>query len=246
MSHILIDNLDIEFTIFSHTVRDRSLTHGHAGGRIDYDKKGTPTIKALRNISLSIQAGDRIGLLGSNGSGKTTLLRAIAGIYPPVRGSIKSTGYIGSLIDIDLGIDDDTTGRENYFVRGTMLGFSRSQLNNAFDDVLEFSGLAEYVDLPVSTYSAGMRFRLAFAVATLGQPEILLLDEWLSVSDEEFKNLVEKRLDEIIENSDILIHANHSREVIEKTCNRFIVLSEGAIIADSRSHDLLDEYFQKS
>lgn len=244
MSHVEIKNLDIEFTLYAHIVRRRRrITDHHTGARIEYDRKGTPTIKALNNISLSIKAGDRIGLMGSNGSGKSTLLRAIAGIYPPVRGSLLTEGYVGSLIDIDLGIEDDSTGRDNYFVRGTMLGFSRSQLNQAFDEVVEFSGLAEYIDLPVGTYSSGMRFRLAFALATMGQPDILLLDEWLSVSDQEFKLQVERRLDEIIEKSDILVHANHSRAILEKTCNRFIVLHQGSIVADSRSTDVLDSYF---
>jgi len=245
MSRIEIKNLDIEFTLFSHNVRRRKQTsEHHAGARIEYSRRGTPTIKALTDISLSISAGDRVGLLGNNGSGKSTLLRAIAGIYTPVRGNIVTDGYIGTLIDIYLGIEDYATGRDNYFVRGAMLGFSRLQLQQAFEDVVAFSGLDEYIDLPVETYSAGMRFRLAFAIATLGQPDILLLDEWLSVSDEEFKIQVGKRLDEIIEQSDILIHANHSREILERSCNRFIVLDEGAIIADSRSRDVLDEYFQ--
>lgn len=244
MSSIEITNLNVEFTLYAHVVRrHRRQGVNHTGGKIEYSRRGIPTVKALQNINLSIKAGDRVGLLGGNGSGKTTLLRTIAGIYAPLSGSLSTSGYVGSLIDIDLGIDDNSTGRDNYFVRGAMLGFSRSQLNTAFDEVVEFTGLSDYIELPVSTYSSGMRFRLAFAVATIGQPDILLLDEWLSVSDKEFKIQLEHRLNEIIEQSDILIHANHSREILEKSCNRYIVLNEGSVVADSRSIDVLDEYF---
>lgn len=244
MSYINIDNVSVAFTLYSHSVhRRRRLQQNHTGAKIEYSKRGVPTIKALNDITLSFSAGDRVGLLGGNGAGKSTLLRVIAGIYPPIKGALSLNGYIGSLIDIDLGIDDDSTGKENYFVRGTMLGFSRAQLNSAFEEAVDFSGLADYIDLPVSTYSSGMRFRLAFAVATLGQPDILLLDEWLSVSDEVFKLKVEKRLTQIIEKSDILIHANHSRQTLEETCNRFVILHEGYVVGDSRSTDILDEYF---
>ena len=154
-------------------------------------------------------------------------------MYAPTAGRAEIVGEIGSLVDIGLGIDGEATGRENIFIRGALLGLKRKEIEERFDEIVEFSELGEFINMPVRTYSSGMHLRLAFAVATIIRPEILLMDEWLSVGDAAFNAKAERRLSDLVQSSRILVIASHSRELIEKTCNRAMWFEHGRLKLDS-------------
>lgn len=245
MAHILFDDVSIEFPIFNAT--GRSLTSRvlqvATGGRLDSDPNGRVLVRALENISFELRDGVRLGLVGHNGAGKSTLLRALSRVYSPTSGNVEIVGDIGSLIDVSLGINGEATGRENIYLRGALLGFSRQEIAEKFDDIVEFSELGDFVEMPVRTYSSGMHLRLAFAVSTVVRPEILLMDEWLSVGDENFRQKAEKRLGEVVGSTKILVLASHSRDLIETTCNRVIWLEHGKIKMDGTPSEVCSAYF---
>lgn len=184
-----------------------------------------------------------MGLLGHNGAGKSTLLRLLGRVYEPTAGSVRIEGRIGSLIDVSLGIDPEASGRENIYLRGAMLGLTRAQIQHHFDDIVAFSELGDFIEMPVRTYSSGMHLRLAFAVSTVVRPEILLMDEWLSVGDESFKHKAEQRLSDLVQATRILVLASHSRELIQHTCNRVIWLEHGRIRMDGGADEVCAAYF---
>jgi lipopolysaccharide transport system ATP-binding protein len=200
-------------------------------------------VRALSGINLEIKEGERIGLVGHNGAGKSTMLRALSGVYAPSKGSVEIDGRIGSLIDISLGINLEASGRENIFIRGALLGLTKSEIQNKFAEIVEFSELGEFIEMPVRTYSSGMHLRLAFAVSTIVRPEILLMDEWLSVGDESFKHKAETRLAELVSTTKILVIASHSRELIASTCDRVIWLEHGQVKMDGPTSEVAPIYF---
>ena len=182
---------------------------------------------------------------GHNGAGKSTLLRVLSGVYEPSFGAVKVDGAVGSLIDISLGIDLEATGRENIYLRGSLLGLSTKQILSKYDEIVEFSELGDFIDLPLRTYSSGMHLRLAFAVSTILNPEILLMDEWLSVGDEGFRQKAELRLNEIVQATKILIIATHSKDLILKTCNRALWLEHGKVRMDGCAKSVCSSYFSR-
>lgn len=228
MAHIIFKNVCVDFPIYS--VQSRSLKNtvmqAATGGRVNFGAKQT-VIQSLRDVSFSLQPGDRVGLIGHNGAGKSTLLRTIGKVYEPTSGVADIQGNIGSLVDISLGIDMEATGRENIFIRGALLGLTRKQIDESFDEIVEFSELGDFIDMPVRTYSSGMHLRLAFSVATIIRPEILLMDEWLSVGDAAFNSKARKRMMDLVESSEILVIASHSRKLIEDTCNKVLWFEHG-------------------
>jgi len=189
--------------------------------------------------------GARVGLLGHNGAGKSTMLRLLSGVYAPSSGHAEIKGDIGSLIDIGFGIDAESTGRENIYLRGALLGLTRAGIKDRVEEIIEFSELGDFIDMPLRTYSAGMHLRLAFAVSTVIRPEILLMDEWLSVGDEGFKAKAEKRLNDLVESTNILVIASHSKELVLRTCNRVIWLEHGRVKMDGAPEDIVEHYFSK-
>lgn len=245
MAHIDFRAASIEFPIFN--ANGRSLTSRllqvATGGKLDADPNGRVVIRALDQLSFKLQDGDRVGLLGHNGAGKSTLLRALSRVYAPTSGAAIIEGEIGSLIDISLGINPEATGRENIFIRGALLGFSKQEIESHLEEVIEFSELGDFIEMPVRTYSSGMHLRLAFAVSTVVRPEILLMDEWLSVGDENFKLKAEARLAELVHATKILVIASHSRELIETSCNRAIWLEHGQIKMDGSASEVCSAYF---
>lgn len=245
MAKIEFTDVSIEFPIFN--ANGRSITsrllQAATGGKLDADPNGRVVVRALEGISFTFGDGDRVGLLGHNGAGKSTLLRALSGVYAPSKGIAVLEGEIGSLIDISLGINHEATGRENIFIRGALLGFTRAEMAEKFDEIVEFSELGDFIEMPVRTYSSGMHLRLAFAVSTVVRPEILLMDEWLSVGDESFKHKAEARLLEVVDSTQILVLASHSRELIEKTCNRAIWLEHGRVRMDGSVGEVVPAYF---
>src|SRR5690606_13962609 len=200
-------------------------------------------VSGLDNISLSFREGDRIGLIGHNGSGKTTLLRVLSGIYIPTQGEAVIDGACISLINISLGIDPDATGYENIRLRAAMMGMSPKEVAGKLEGIAAFSGLGDFLDVPFRTYSSGMQLRLAFATSTAISPEILIMDEWLSTGDENFKERANKRMAELVGSTKILILASHSRQLLTSNCNRVIWLDHGQVKMDGEPEDVLTAYF---
>jgi lipopolysaccharide transport system ATP-binding protein len=201
-------------------------------------------IDALKNINIKIKSGERIGVIGGNGSGKSTFLRLCSRIYEPSTGTININGNVSSLINVNIGIDPESTGRENIKLRLVMLGFNNNQINELFNEIIQFSELNQFIDLPFYTYSTGMQLRLAFATSVFIKPEILIMDEWLATGDKDFQEKAEKKLNSIIENSKILILASHSKDLILKTCTRVIWLENGVIKKDGGAEETIQGYFK--
>jgi lipopolysaccharide transport system ATP-binding protein len=246
MVSITFDQVCVDFPIFNAETRSlkKRIIQVATGGQLGADDHGRVVVRALENISFCFNDGDRVGLVGHNGAGKSTLLRLLTGVYVPSSGVAKIKGSIGSLIDISLGIDPEATGRENIYIRGALLGFRRSQITSQIQEIIDFSELGDFIDMPLRTYSTGMHLRLAFAVSTLVHPQILLMDEWLSVGDEGFKQKAEERLNSLVQSTNILVIASHSRELLSKVCNRIIWLEHGGIKMDGGADEVLNEYFR--
>jgi len=183
-------------------------------------------------VSFTIESGERVALMGDNGAGKSTLLRTLAGIYEPVGGRLTVEGEIGSLIDAAAGLDPLSTGKENIRLRALYRGLNHEQTAAFEAEAGEFSGLGEFLDVPIHGYSAGMSIRLAFAMATAVQPKVLLMDEWFSAGDASFMAKAEMRLEELVTATEILVIATHDMTVVKRWCKRIIRLGSGRILAD--------------
>lgn len=219
MASVELSHVDVRFPIYSTNSRSfkNTLISKAVGGGIN--KNGAHhrvEITALRDINLSLKHGDRIGLIGPNGSGKSTLLRTIAGVYTPTSGTIHVDGNIASLIDISLGMDPEATGFQNIRMRGVMMGLSLTEIKMIEQEIAEFTELGDFLNMPVRTYSSGMHMRLGFAVSTAVPADIILMDEWLSVGDDNFLEKAENRLLNYIDRSSILVIATHSKELLHK------------------------------
>jgi len=240
----LVD-VGVDFPVYnaaSMSLKNRLLS-SVTGGTIDREHDGVLVVRGLQEISLKISAGERVGLIGHNGAGKTTMLRVLSGIYHPTQGEATVSGECISLIDISLGIDPEATGRENIRLRSAMLGLTPEQTRRHLDDIIEFSGLGDFIEMPFRTYSSGMQLRLAFAVSTTVTPQILILDEWLSTGDENFRERAEERMRRVVDSTEILILASHSRTLLTANCDRIIWLEHGKVRRDGKAQDVLDEYF---
>ncbi len=245
MASIVFDKVCVDFPIYNASARSlkKRLFQVATGGQISANASGRVIIRAIENLSLTIKDGERVGLLGHNGAGKSTLLRLLSGVYEPSIGRAEIKGEIGSLIDVSFGIDPEASGRENIYLRGALLGLTRSEIKSKLEEIIDFSELGDFIDMPVRTYSSGMHLRLAFSVSTIIRPEILLMDEWLSVGDEGFRVRAEARMNELVESTHILIIASHSRELILETCNRVIWLEHGKIRMDGPPDLVTQAYF---
>jgi len=192
-------------------------------------------------VNLELRAGDRLGLVGHNGSGKTTLLRALSGAYEPDDGQVEVQGRIAALLDLSLGIDPLVTGFENMRLRGRIAGLSAREVEARMDEIAEFSGLGAFLAMPVKTYSAGMRARLAFAAATAVEADVLLMDEWIAVGDAEFQKLAHRRLLSLVERAGILVLASHDHDLLRLYCNKVMRLDGGVAspVEDIRKLDEL-------
>ena len=186
---------------------------------------------ALKNINFELQKGDRLGILGLNGAGKSTLLKVIAGVYKPTTGKVTRNGHIAPMIELGAGFDPNYTGRENIFLYGSVLGFSSSFLEEKYDEILEFSELGEFIDVPIKNYSSGMKARLGFSIATVVEPEILILDEVLSVGDAKFRKKCEKKMQWMFDHGVTVLFVSHSLQQVERLCNKAILLDHGQLIA---------------
>jgi len=228
MVSLRLENVSIDYPVFGARAGSLKTTLAHAatGGRIGRDC-GVTVVQALRDICLDLREGDRLGVVGHNGAGKSTLLQTLAGVYPPSRGTYHRQGSVASLINPMLGIEIDATGYENIVTRGLVLGMNRAAIRRLTPDIVEFSGLGNYLAMPVRTYSTGMMMRLAFAIVTAIHTDILLMDEWLSVGDASFQQQAETRLRNVVSTAGILVLASHSRGLIERECTMILELNHG-------------------
>jgi ABC-type polysaccharide/polyol phosphate transport system ATPase subunit len=242
MAGIRVNGVSIEIPIYdvaSSSLRKRLL--GSVGG--GFAAAGSHVVvHALKDVSFEARDGDRIGLIGGNGSGKTTLLRVLSEVYAPTSGSVDVQGRVSPMLDTQLGMSMDATGYENIRICGVLWGLSRDQIEASFEDISSFTELGEYLAMPVRTYSTGMRLRLAFAIATLRQPDILLLDEVIGVGDAAFFEKAYARLQALVERSRILFVASHTNKIIEDLCNKVIWLHQGTLIALGNVREVLDSY----
>lgn len=243
MASITLSNASVEIPVFAvgNNSLKTTLLRKAVGGK--FAQTGSNLIiNALNNISIDLRDGDRIGLIGQNGAGKTTLLRVLAGVYPPTSGTVRVTGRISPMFDISLGMSPDFTGIENIRVCGALWGLSRAEIDAGIDDIVEFTELGDYLKIPVRTYSAGMLLRLAFAIATLRQPEILLLDEVIGVGDASFMTKAKTRLDKIVNRAQILVVSSHSDLIIRDLCEKVIWLDKGSVAAFGAVDEVLAKY----
>ncbi|MDE8343430.1 MAG: ABC transporter ATP-binding protein [Acidocella sp.] len=243
MAAIDIQDISVEFPLYHADSRSLKKTmFAVAAKRISEDAKHRPFVSALRNISLSLNSGDRIGLIGSNGAGKTTLLRTMAGIYEPLQGQISIRGTITALLDPGQGMNLELTGRENIRLRGLFNGLNPVQIDRLLADVAAFSELEQFLELPVRTYSSGMVVRLGFALATAIKPQILLMDEWILAGDASFMTKAKHRLETMVRGAEILVLSSHAPTIIMQWCNRVIWMDQGEVKADGTPDEILSAY----
>lgn len=197
---------------------------------------------ALKDISFSVKKGERLGILGLNGAGKSTLLKIIAGVYKPTEGTVMHTGVIAPMLELGAGFDPQYTGAENIFLYGSVLGYSKSYLKEKFDEIVEFSELEKFINVPLKNYSSGMRARLGFAIATIADPEILILDEVLSVGDAKFRKKSEQKIMEMFDRGVTVLFVSHSLEQVQRLCNKAIILDHGRLVANGNVNDVAEIY----
>jgi ABC-2 type transport system ATP-binding protein len=197
---------------------------------------------ALRDVSFTVQKGERLGVMGLNGAGKSTLLKVIAGVMKPTHGIMEINGNIAPLIELGAGFDMNYSGGENIYLYGATLGFSRKQIKEIWKEIVDFSGLKDFIDVPVKNYSSGMRARLGFAIACMVEPDILILDEVLSVGDAPFKKKSEAKIMELFDRGVTVIFVSHSMEQVEKLCNKAILLEKGQVVASGYTDSVCEEY----
>jgi ABC-type polysaccharide/polyol phosphate transport system ATPase subunit len=197
---------------------------------------------ALRNVSFRVAAGDSLGVIGENGAGKSTLLRILSGTLTGTDGTVSVRGTVGALLDLGAGFHPDYTGRENIYLSGSIMGFTRAAMTERMEGIIEFSGLQEFIDQPVKTYSTGMYLRLGFSVATAIDPDVLIIDEVLAVGDERFQRKCIARIEVFLERRKTMVMCSHSTYVIKKLCKRAVWLDHGSIKAIGRASEACDEY----
>lgn len=229
MTRIEVNNVSLSYRIrqkFSLAFGSHITT---TGGSIQGAGVRKPVVTALDGLNFSLQSGDRLGLVGANGAGKTTLLKVLYGIYPPTTGSVEISGRVDALFNIWLGFRQEATGRRNIILRGLINGWTSDEINERLNEIIEFSELGDFIDLPLKTYSQGMSARLAFSVATALEPEILLMDEWIGAGDQSFQAKARKRMNQLAERAGIIVLASHNPDIIKKSCNVIMELEKGKL-----------------
>ncbi len=206
-------------------------------GQISYEE-----LWALKNINFSVKKGEAVGLVGRNGSGKSTLLKTVAGVLKPTKGSIKVSGSVAPMIELGAGFDMDLTARENIFLNGAILGYPKQMLEENVGSIIEFSELHDFIDVPIKNFSSGMFARLGFAIATIHTPDILIVDEILSVGDYRFQNKCHKRIEKMLEAGTTLLFVSHSMDQVAEICDRAILLNSGDLIMDDTVQKVKDKY----
>ena len=201
---------------------------------------------ALQNVNFEVQKGDQVGILGLNGAGKSTLLKVIAGVFKPTEGKVIKNGRLVPLLELGAGFDPQYTGRENIYLYGAVLGFSKKFLDEKLDEIIEFSELGKFIDVPVKNYSSGMKSRLGFSVATLVEPDILILDEVLSVGDAKFRKKSEAKIMSMFDKGVTVLFVSHSLDQVKRLCNKAILLEKGKIISHGSIEEVSKVYEEKT
>jgi len=241
---VILEAVAVSFPVYqagARSLKKRALFHG-SGGRIGRDADQRLVVEALRDVSLSLQAGDRLALIGPNGAGKTTLLRVIAGIYEPVHGAVATRGRVSPMFDVNLGIDPELSGFDNIRTRALLLGLPPKAVERYLPEIAEFTELGDYLDMPVRTYSSGMILRLGFAVATCFEPEIVLMDEWILAGDAHFLGKAERRIAGFVERASVLVLSSHNLDLCKQWCTKALWLEQGRVRALGPAAEVIEEY----
>ncbi len=226
----MLDDVTVDLPIYEGNTNFKKALLGFSGRDKRIGSGKARSIKALRNIDMDISLGDRIGLIGPNGAGKTTLLRLLAGAYFPTSGRMEIVGRISSILNVGVGMDTDMSGYDNIVTCCLLLGMDRAQVHEEREKIAEFTGLGDFIFMPVRTYSSGMMLRLSFAIATALEPDILLIDEIIGVGDAAFSEKARLRVDELIADSRILVLASHGESTIRDFCNKVAFLESGRLV----------------
>ncbi|WP_274628443.1 ABC transporter ATP-binding protein [Arvimicrobium flavum] len=244
MAFIKLESVSVSFPVYNSSGRSikNRIVSAATGGQISAREHGGIVVEALRDLSLEIEHGDRVALIGHNGAGKTTLLRLLAGIYEPPVGTITVEGRVAPLFDLALGLNMESTGYENIRLRGLVLGLSKKEIDARMEGIAEASELGQFLEMPLRTYSAGMLARLAFAVSIAIQSDILLLDEGIGAGDAAFMAKARQKIAKFVESAGILVLASHSDELVTTMCDKALLLEHGRIIAQGPVEEVLATY----
>jgi len=207
-------------------------------------KKKKDEFWALTDISFEVKKGEVIGLIGSNGAGKSTLLKIVSGVMKPTKGKVKVSGVISPMIELGAGFDMELTARENIFLNGAILGYSKQFLESKFDEIVEFSELKDFLDVPVKNFSSGMTAKLAFSIATIVDPEILIVDEILSVGDIKFQEKSKNKMLDMIKGGTTVLYVSHSLDSIRQLCDRVVWIEHGKMVKIGKTDEICDEYYK--
>lgn len=228
MVSIRLDNVSLRYPV-PRGVHLSARPCSKVGGRFGGISGHGGYVTALDGVSFEIEAGDRLGLIGTNGAGKTSLLKVIYGIYEPSSGAVRTEGRVDALFNINLGFRAQASGRRNIVLRGLINGWTKAEIDQRMDAIIEFSELGDFIDMPIETYSAGMSARLAFAIATSFDPEILLMDEWIGAGDKAFQDKAKARMEEMVGKAGIIVLASHNDSLIKRVCNKVLTLEKGVV-----------------
>lgn len=230
-------NLGIEATSFKETF----VSLFDKKRRVSKEKN---ELVALNNVSFEISKGEVVGLIGSNGAGKSTLLKVVSGVMKPTKGTVKVEGVISPMIELGAGFDPELTARENIYLNGAILGYSKKFLDDKFEEIVDFSEIRDFLDVPVKNFSSGMTAKLAFSIATIVDPEILIVDEILSVGDIKFQEKSKKKMMEMINGGTTVLYVSHSLESIKDLCTKVIWLDHGKIVKIGKPKEICEEYYK--
>ena len=200
---------------------------------------------ALKNVTFEVDKGDVVGLIGSNGAGKSTLLKVVSGVMKPTEGKVEVDGVISPMIELGAGFDGDLTARENIYLNGAILGYSKEFLDSKFDEIVEFSELKDFLDVPVKNFSSGMVAKLAFSISTIVDPEILIVDEILSVGDIKFQEKSKNKMMSMINDGTTVLYVSHSLDSIRELCNKVVWLEQGKVVMAGETNKVCDAYYEK-
>lgn len=246
VSFLRLRDVTLDFPIYQGSSRSlkKALLASSTRGNLGRDAAERINVRALSEVSFEIGNGDRLALIGANGAGKTTLLKVLAGVYEPTQGRFFCSGRVSSLLDTSVGLNPDATGWENIILRGMYMGIHPGEMRALAGGIAEFTELGDYLDMPVRTYSAGMMIRLAFSISTCVPPDILIMDEWLSAGDAQFLGKAQRRIEEFVRRSSILVLASHSLELVEQWCNRGLLLHHGRVVTIGPVKEVVAAYRQ--